>query len=92
MPASTASNFDRVFGPLWIVLAERETECFARWKSSIEACTYDRKERCLFAVSYHLRRENRMTLVRTYLSSNTLFYNHNLGYDNTFLLKFEFDL
>lgn len=26
MPASTASNFDRVFGPLWIVLAERERE------------------------------------------------------------------
>jgi len=32
-----------------------------------------------------------MTLVHTYLSSDSLFYNHNLDYDNTFVLKFEFD-
>jgi len=33
----------------------------------------------------------RMTLVCIYFSSDTLFYNHNLDYDNTFVLEFEFE-
>lgn len=74
MPASTASNFDRVFGPLWIVLAEWERRYVPRdGKVPLKAAfMIGRNETS--AISYHLRGGNLSSNSFVYLSSNTLFF------------------